>query len=437
MSGATRSLLTVLVVLAVLSALLPGGIASAQGAQTPAEICAAATASVAEPETREFAAAEDVLKEGVDYWTVLCTGAGPIYLDLYETESPLTVNNFVFLAGQGYYNNTTFHRVLPGFMAQGGDPTDTGAGGPGYTFEDETANGLVFDTYGLLAMANAGANTNGSQFFITTAPASWLDGKHTVFGRVYEGIERVELLIPRDPDRMPDYEGAALQTVVIVEDPSSVTAIPDGPPTIAHFQAMLSLTVPLTLNELFVVDADLSQVHDLEAEAAYWGGQGEGLEAAMHDYLSGQGFVGAAAIVTALSECPEDPSALPIWGLGLRVLEFGDAAAAEAVVFDDARAALLIDGGAFDGYSDPSDVPVRVFSRKLAEGEGCGANGTAYRLEFPYGRYVLVSELTMDDAFINAETEPTAAQYLAFVLEDVLFGALTGTLDRGSADLAG
>ena len=119
------------------------------------------------------------------------------------------------------------------------------------------------------------------------------------------------------------------------------------------------------------------------------------------------------------------------------MLEFGDAAAAEAVVFDDARAVLLIDGGAFDGYSDPGDIPVRVFSRKLAEGEGCGANGTAYRLEFPYGRYVLVSELTMDDAFINAETEPTATQYLAFVLEDVLFGALTGTLDRGSADLAG
>ena len=192
MSGASRSLLTVLVVLAVLSALLPGGIASAQGAQTPAEICAAATASVAEPETREFAAAEDVLKEGVDYWTVLCTGAGPIYLDLYETESPLTVNNFVFLAGQGYYNNTTFHRVLPGFMAQGGDPTGTGAGGPGYTFEDETANGLVFDTYGLLAMANAGANTNGSQFFITHVPTPWLDGKHSVFGQVVKGQDVVD-----------------------------------------------------------------------------------------------------------------------------------------------------------------------------------------------------------------------------------------------------
>ncbi|MEW6579533.1 MAG: peptidylprolyl isomerase [Chloroflexota bacterium] len=437
MSGATRSLLTVLVVLAVLSALLPGGIASAQGAQTPEEICAAATADVAEPQTREFAAAEDVLKDGVDYWTVLCTAAGPVYLDLYEADSPLAVNNFVFLAGQGYYNNTTFHRVLPGFMAQGGDPTSTGTGGPGYTFADETANGLVFDTYGLLAMANAGANTNGSQFFITTAPATWLDGNHTIFGRVYEGIERVELLTPRDPQQMPDYEGAALQTVVIVEDPASVTATPDGPPAIAHFQAILSLAVPLALNELFVVDADLSQTHDLEAEAAYWGTQGEGLEAAMRDYLSGQGFVSAAEIVTALSECPEDPATLPIWGVGLRVLEFGDAATAEAVVFDDARAALLTEGGAFDGHSDPADVPGRVFSRKLAEGAGCSASGTAYRLEFPYGRYVLVSELTMDDAFINPDTEPTAVQYLALVLEDLLLGTLSGTLDRGNAERAG
>ncbi|MEP0764803.1 MAG: peptidylprolyl isomerase [Chloroflexota bacterium] len=437
MSRTIRSLLAVLVVLAVLSALLPGGVAAAQDAQTPAEICAAATANVAAPESREFAAAEDVLKDGVDYWTVLCTAAGPIYLDLYETDSPLTVNNFVFLAGQGYYNNTTFHRVLPGFMAQGGDPTGTGGGGPGYTFEDETANGLTFDTYGLLAMANAGANTNGSQFFITTAPATWLDGNHTIFGRVYEGIERVELLTPRDPEQMPDYEGAALETVVIVEDPARVAATPDGPPTISHFQAILSLVMPLALNEAFVADADLSQMHDLEAEAAFWGSQGEGLEAAMRDYLGEKGFVGAAQIVTALSECPADPATLPIWGLGLRVLEFGDAASAQEVVFDDARAALLTEAGAFDGYSDPADVPARVFSRQLAEDAGCSASGVAYRLEFPYGRYVLVSELTVDDAFINAETEPTAVQYLAFVLEDLLFGALSGTLDRGNADLAG
>jgi peptidylprolyl isomerase len=426
---------TILVALAVLSALLPGEIASAQDAQTPAEICAAAMASAAEPQTREYTAAEDVLKEGVDYWTVLCTAAGPIYLDLYETASPLTVNNFVFLAGQGYYNHTTFHRVLPGFMAQGGDPTGTGAGGPGYTFADETANGLVFDTYGLLAMANAGANTNGSQFFITTAPATWLDGNHTIFGRVYEGIERVELLTPRDPQYLPDYEGAALQTVVIVEDPASVAATADSPPGIAHFQAILSLAVPLALSQSFAVDEDLSQVYDLAAESAYWGAQGDGLDETIGAYLSEQGFTGAAAVVTKLSECADDPATMPVWGVGLRVLEFGDSAAAATVVFDEARGSMLAGAGAFDGYIDPSDIQGRVFSRALAEGEGCRAGGTAYRLEFPYGRYVLVTELTMDDAYVSLQTDPSAVQYLFSVLNDLLFGTLNGTLDRGNADL--
>ncbi len=437
MSRTTRSLLAVLAALSALSAPLPGGIASAQDAPAPAEICAAATANVAEPESREFTAAEDVLKEGVDYWTVLCTAAGAIYLDLYEAESPLTVNNFVFLAEQGYYNNTTFHRVLPGFMAQGGDPTGTGAGGPGYTFEDETANELVFNTFGLLAMANAGANTNGSQFFITTAPATWLDGKHTIFGRVYEGLERVELLTPRDPQQMPDYEGAALETVVIVEDPARVTATPDGPPAIAHFQAILSLAVPLALNPLFAVDEDLSQVYDLQMESAYWGAQGDGLEVAIGDYLSEQGFVGAAAVVTELSECAADPATMPVWGVGLRVLEFSDKAAATKVVYDEARGSMLAGAGAYDGYIDPFDIQGRLFSRALADGEGCRAGGTAYRLEFPYGRYVLVTELTMDDAYVSLQTDPSAEDYLVSVLNDLLFGTLSGTLDRGNASQTG
>ena len=219
MSCITRRAWTVLVVLAVLSALLPGGMASAQDAQTPAEICAAATANVAEPETREFAAAEDVLKDGVDYWTVLCTAAGPIYLDLYEAESPLTVNNFVFLAGQGFYNNTTFHRVLPGFMAQGGDPTGTGRGGPGYRFNDEAgALALKHDGPGVLSMANAGPHTNGSQFFITHTATPHLDGKHAVFGRVADADSLAVLLKirERDPMRDPD-PGDALHTVEIAE----------------------------------------------------------------------------------------------------------------------------------------------------------------------------------------------------------------------------
>ena len=117
-----------------------------------------------------FQEAETVLEPDVDYRAIFCTTAGTVYVDLYESLTPMTVNNFVFLAQQGYYDNTTFHRVIPDFMVQGGDPTATGSGGPGYQFGDEPVGFLTFDRPGLLAMANAGPGTNGSQFFITTVP---------------------------------------------------------------------------------------------------------------------------------------------------------------------------------------------------------------------------------------------------------------------------
>ena len=119
------------------------------------------------------------------------TNLGPIAIELYADDAPKTVQNFVELSGQGFYDGVIFHRVIPNFMVQGGDPTGTGSGGPGYTFEDEF-NGHPVDR-GALAMANAGPNTNGSQFFIVTADSCpWLDGKHTVFGRVTSGMELVD-----------------------------------------------------------------------------------------------------------------------------------------------------------------------------------------------------------------------------------------------------
>jgi len=115
------------------------------------------------------------------------TSKGLIELELYPQYAPKTVNNFVFLAGEGYYDGVTFHRVINDFMIQGGDPTGTGAGGPGYKFEDELkGNPLIHET-GSLSMANAGPNTNGSQFFITHSPQPHLNGKHTVFGKVVKG----------------------------------------------------------------------------------------------------------------------------------------------------------------------------------------------------------------------------------------------------------
>ncbi|MEM9950446.1 MAG: peptidylprolyl isomerase [Chloroflexota bacterium] len=187
---------------------------------TPDAICEQATPAI-EPETREYASAENVLEAGIDYRAILCTSAGAIYVDLYENFTPATVNNFVFLAEANYYNNTIFHRVMENFMAQGGDPTGTGAGGPGYRFEDEIVGFLAFDRAGLLAMANSGPATNGSQFFITTVETPWLNGAHTIFGDVLEGqAETVDNINLRDPQAGGD--ATTLDAVVIIRDPELV-----------------------------------------------------------------------------------------------------------------------------------------------------------------------------------------------------------------------
>ncbi len=119
------------------------------------------------------------------------TARGPIKIELYPDKAPLTVANFVNLAKRGFYDGLNFHRVIADFMIQGGCPEGSGRGGPGYRFEDETNNGVRHER-GVLSMANAGPNTNGSQFFITHVPTPWLDGKHTVFGKVVEGLDVVD-----------------------------------------------------------------------------------------------------------------------------------------------------------------------------------------------------------------------------------------------------
>jgi cyclophilin family peptidyl-prolyl cis-trans isomerase len=133
------------------------------------------------------------------YTAVLHTDNGDITLQLFADKTPKTVNNFVFLARQGFYDNTIFHRVIADFMVQGGDPTGTGRGGPGYRFADEFNSTLRHDKPGILSMANAGPGTNGSQFFITHVPTPWLDNKHAVFGQVTKGIDVLMSIPPRDP----------------------------------------------------------------------------------------------------------------------------------------------------------------------------------------------------------------------------------------------
>jgi cyclophilin family peptidyl-prolyl cis-trans isomerase len=128
---------------------------------------------------------------------VINTNMGTIEIELFAKQTPKTVENFVGLAEKGYYNGVIFHRVIDNFMIQGGDPTGTGRGGEsiwGKNFEDEIDTSLVFDREGLLAMANAGPNTNGSQFFITLAPTKWLNGHHTIFGKVISGMEVVKAI---------------------------------------------------------------------------------------------------------------------------------------------------------------------------------------------------------------------------------------------------
>jgi len=126
------------------------------------------------------------------YTATFTTSRGEIVCELFAKEAPKTVNNFVFLAKEKFYDGTVFHRVLPDFMIQGGDPTGTGRGGPGYKFEDETVGNPHKHSPGTLSMANAGPNTNGSQFFITHVETSWLNGKHTVFGKVLTGKDVVD-----------------------------------------------------------------------------------------------------------------------------------------------------------------------------------------------------------------------------------------------------
>lgn len=154
----------------------------AKEAEKQAAEAVSTTAAVTEEKIEEKASADRV-KVKIE------TTQGDIVIELFAKEAPKTVENFTKLASDGFYDGIIFHRVIPKFMIQTGDPTGTGMGGPGYKFEDEFAPGLKHDKAGILSMANSGPNTNGSQFFITVAPTPWLDGKHSIFGEVVEGLD--------------------------------------------------------------------------------------------------------------------------------------------------------------------------------------------------------------------------------------------------------
>ena len=154
------------------------------------------------------------LNAGTSYSATIQTNRGDIEIQLFQEHAPFTVNNFVFLAGDGFYDGVKFHRVIANFMVQGGDPTGTGRGGPGYRFQDETYGNPLKHGRGVLSMANAGPNTNGSQFFITHAPQPHLDGKHTVFGKVVAGMDVIDAI----------RQGDVMEKVIISETTSEETS---------------------------------------------------------------------------------------------------------------------------------------------------------------------------------------------------------------------
>ena len=158
---------------------------------------------------------ETIIDSSKTYIATIKMDSGDIVIELFS-DTPITTNNFVFLACKGYYDGVTFHRVIPGFMAQGGDPTGTGRGGPGYSIPDEDDGDHGMDA-GVISMAKAGPNTTGSQFFITYAPQQQLEPDFTVFGRVTSGMDIVNAITPRDPNDTNAPPGDAMQTITIEE----------------------------------------------------------------------------------------------------------------------------------------------------------------------------------------------------------------------------
>lgn len=148
--------------------------------------------------------------------TIKLAKGDQIVAELYPAKAPITVNSFTFLACKGFFDGLTFHRVLQGFMAQGGDPTGLGNGGPGYIFVNEDSD-LKFDKPGVMAMANAGRDTNGSQFFITFSSVEYLNGGYTIFGQVLEGMGVLSTITLRDPDQNPSFKGDVIESITITE----------------------------------------------------------------------------------------------------------------------------------------------------------------------------------------------------------------------------
>lgn len=361
-------------------------------ALTPQAICEAASPAP-DPATRSYSAPESVLQPGVDYRAIFCTEAGPVYIDLFENYTPVTVNSFVFLAQNGYYNNTTFHRVLAGFMAQGGDPTGTGGGGPGYQFMDEPVGFLTFDRPGWLAMANAGPATNGSQFFITTAPTPHLDFDHTIFGEVLEGLENVEALRLRDPQTSPDFAGSTLHTVIIITNPATVITSYSAPESTITaddvLAALLVLQGPDMLpGEFLVVDESTGQFGAADLLEDVPDDQQEEFGARLAQY----NFDYRASLMIRNATCA------PNWAFSwMRYSVDAFASAADATLaLDEGFIDTLITSKGFTLADDGGSLPFGYYRRATPSCEG--GTGVHGLMPLQRGRYIALVELILPDA---------------------------------------
>jgi cyclophilin family peptidyl-prolyl cis-trans isomerase len=379
-----KHILRVLVLALVLVLIVPFAMAQDELTGTPTEICEAALPA-AEPESREFTEAEDVLEIGVDYRAIMCTDAGAIYIDLLEDFAPATVNNFVFLAQSNYYNNTIFHRVIEDFMAQGGDPTGTGSGGPGYQFRDEFAPFVSFDRPYLLAMANAGAGTNGSQFFITTAPTPHLDFRHTIFGDVLEGQENVVNILLRDPAQA-DAPSTALQTVIIITDPSTVESVDTA--------VIEAVTPDVMIEALGVIGAAGQLPEDL---AAGYEAPAVVDEAEMPALFTENGHVYRVTTAVANTQCVENYF---FNRMDYTVDLFDSAATVESLL----TSPEFVEWNAEVGFTtEASALNIDIYQKDAADGEGCSDDAVTMRAYLQRGAYLvtidlLVAQSIMDEA---------------------------------------
>lgn len=381
--------------------------ALAQDAPTPKELCDAAEPA---PLTMmQFEKAEQALEPGLDYRAILCTSAGAIYVDLYENLTPITVNNFVFLAQQGYYDSSTFHRVIPDFMAQGGDPTGTGRGGPGYRFIDEPIGFLKFDLPFMLAMANAGPATNGSQFFITTAPTPHLNYKHTIFGDVLVGQNLVKAIRERDPSAASE-AGEALETVLIItdaavrENPTMTSPEPATQAEVSDLFESLAQGLPPSLP----VDKEMSGFYSTERLAA--AAVAEELQAGFATFAEQHGHQYRYRMQFANGEC--DPS-VSFSSVGYWVDVYADAASARAAAEDEFMLQWL------DSYGYAQDESAPNIHR--AKAVTCAGEAGVHLLAlYPRGRFLATLDMLVAEEYTSQAPPAALLQSVALGFEQAL-----------------